>query len=757
MRGKRGVFKVLLVAFLGGLFCAATLGVAPAGEVKASCGRTGWYFAEGYTGGDFDTWILIQNPNQTDAVAHLRFFTPKGEPVPMDLPLGKESRKSVYLNTVPGLTNQEVATEVICEGEGVVAERAMYFNYKDAEGQSRAGGHASIGASDLSYSWYLPEGYTGGAFDTFVLLMNPNDEDATNVRVKLMKPQDGKYYMFKTSIPAGRRRTVKLDDLVWKEGQENVIPSSLQPAGGTTPAPAQEVRFNDTDVSTYIASDKPIVAERAMYFDYYGKAGGSNSIGAPCAAPQWYLPEGYTAGDFDTWVLAMNPSGNTVDITYTFYSNTEGFQPVSVTHAGVAPWSRDTIHVDEVPGLSGSDVSTKVTATRPVQLAGTQEVERYAVLYGVEKYAANPLSYSVDDLYDVKHRLVDYCGFSYDNMRYRADECATVENLREDMAWLAEEAGPEDIVVFFFGGKSSADAENNLELYDGKVTRSQLASYFSALKTQNLVGLLSCDNSGEMADELKGAGRVLLASCAKGEKSYEFPEADFTAASGDYGNGAFAYYFVEALGKKDAAGADGRVSAQEAYNYLKDRVTAMVAAKNGQSQVPQMFDGTAGDVDLTVDRVPANIVAERSVYFRYGNAREGHTSIGACSTYPDWFLAEGYTGGGFDTYVLVVNPYEFAQKVTFTFMTPSGVTVRKRFDLPPLYRMTIRVDDMDPVLASTGVSTMVETEAAGACDVNASGCKYGVVAERAMYFTYTDPLDGSKKSGGSCSIGYGSW
>ncbi len=198
-----------------------------------------------------------------------------------------------------------------------------------------------------------------------------------------MKPGEGKYYPFKVVVPAGKRKTVKLDDLVWTEGSDNIIAAEAEP-----PADPVQVTFDATDVSTVIYSDRGIVAERAMYFDYYGKEGGSNSIGATGTSAEWYLPEGYTGGDFDTWILAMNPSGYTVDITYTFYSNEEGFAPVSVIHENVAPWSRDSINVDQVPGLEGTDVSTKVTATRPVTLYGPASVddpvERYALLYGVE-------------------------------------------------------------------------------------------------------------------------------------------------------------------------------------------------------------------------------------------------------------------------------------------------------------------------------------------------------------------------------------
>jgi hypothetical protein len=566
MSGRKTFATAFLALALGAMLCATGATAAPAEEVKAACGTKGWYFAEGYTGGDFDTWILIQNPNESDATAHCRFFTPDGEPITMDIELKGETRTTVFLNTIPGLEKKEVATEITCKGEGVIAERAMYFNYDAGQGK-RAGGHATIGASCPSWSWYLPEGYTGGGFDAYILLMNPGDEDANDVQVKLMKPQDGRYYKFKTSVPAGRRRTVKLDDLVWTEGQENFIPAA-EKSGGGSPA---EVRFDDTDVSTWVVSDKPLVAERAMYFDYYGKAGGSSSIGATGTSPEWYLPEGYTGGEFDTWVMAMNPSWHTVDITYTFYSNAPGFQPVSVTHAGVKPWARDTVHVDEVPGLEGTEVSTRVTATRSVTLASAGEgsVQRYAVLYGIEDYpAGGDLKHSIDDMYDVKHRLVDNCGFSYDNMRYRSNDCVTLDKLEEDMAWLAASADADDMVVFFFGGRSSADASGSyLDLYDGRVSCDRLSGYFSDLATEKLVGLFSCDDSGGIAEELAAPGRVLLASCDKGEKSYEFLDADFTAAGEDYGNGVWAYYFVEALGKKAAdKNANGHVSAEEAHD-----------------------------------------------------------------------------------------------------------------------------------------------------------------------------------------------
>jgi hypothetical protein len=756
MRGRKSVLRVLLIMVLSGIFCAASLAAAPAGEVNASCGSKGWYFAEGYTGGDFDTWILIQNPNKTEAVVQFRFFTPNGEPIPWEVSLAGETRYSLYLNTFPGLEKQEVATEVTVkygDQDGIIAERAMYFNYNTGQG-ARVGGHSTIGASRLSTSWYLPEGYTGGGFDTYVLLMNPGDADA-NVQLKLMKPQDGKYYTFKATVPAGRRKTVKLDELVWTKGQENVVPAVT---GGEPPV---EVKFDDTDVATLIYADKGIVAERAMYFDYYGKAGGSSSIGATGAAPVWYLPEGYTGGDFDTWVMAMNPNSYPVDITYTFYSNTPGFEPVPVTHYDVPPYSRDTIHVDEVAGLEGTDVSTKVTAKKKVQLqaAGTPG-QRRMVLFGIDDYDGDGvkdagLEYAITgDLWDLKHRLYDYGNFTYS---YYINQNATVEKFREVMTGLADSVGAEDTLVFAFSGKAvqAADADpidegggdgmdEFLQLYDGNIADDEVVQLIKGINTDNKVSIFNCDHAGGFLDGLGAAATsspgIFLANCKEGETRVEFD---------DISNGAFIYYFVEGLSKQAAdTDGNGRVSAEEAFAYAEGLALAKSPAEH-----PQMLDLFPGNLDLTVDEMPANIVAERSVYFRYGGVSDGATSIGASQTFPNWFLAEGYTGGSFDTFVLVMNPYDFWQKLTITYMTPSGVPIVEERDCPPRYRLTIKVDDV-PGLEATDVSTRVS---ARPMEVAAAGSAGGVVVERAMYFTYVDPLDGSRKAGGSCSIGYGTW
>ena len=130
----------------------------------------------------------------------------------------------------------------------VVAERAMYFNY-----YGKTGGHTSNSISAPAGGWYLPEGYTGGDFKTYVLVQNPGITDAT-VTMDFQLPSPNTAPSKTYTVKPGTRMTVLLNDL---EG------------------------LSGTDVSTKVSSNVPVVVERAMYFDYYGKDGGTDCVGIP--------------------------------------------------------------------------------------------------------------------------------------------------------------------------------------------------------------------------------------------------------------------------------------------------------------------------------------------------------------------------------------------------------------------------------------------------------------------------------------------
>jgi len=109
----------------------------PEEPVEPAETATTWYLAEGCTLGGFETWVLVQNPNDQPAEVTLTFVTDAG-PVPGPVQtLGPNSRFT--WNAGDFVDSYNVSTQVD-SNQPVVAERAMYWN-------NRMGEHDSIGYS----------------------------------------------------------------------------------------------------------------------------------------------------------------------------------------------------------------------------------------------------------------------------------------------------------------------------------------------------------------------------------------------------------------------------------------------------------------------------------------------------------------------------------------------------------------------------------------------------------------------------------
>jgi SpoIID/LytB domain protein len=266
-----------------------------------------WNLAEGYTAQGFDTWILAYNPGEASAHISVDLLRDDGYTGRVEMDVAARSRATLYVDAVEGFSGCALAARAVSD-QPVVVERAMYF---DSEG--RRGGHVALGSTSLSQTWLFAEGYTSGGFDTWLLVGNPQ-ETAAKVRFELYVPGGSGGKTVEVEVAPHSRYTLHVDDY---------LPGS--------------------EVAATVQSDQPVVAERAMYFDYGGRRGGSCAQGTPDAASKWYLAEGYTAGDFDTYVLVGNPGGEPARVKVSFLTN-GGF--AKETFYDLPPQSRFTLNVD---------------------------------------------------------------------------------------------------------------------------------------------------------------------------------------------------------------------------------------------------------------------------------------------------------------------------------------------------------------------------------------------------------------------------
>lgn len=325
-----------LGASVGNVATAEADGLPP---MEASCANGSsaglpktWYFAEGSTQPGFDEYILMSNMGDEEMGITVTYITEGGTERSFEHLLPAHSRRTVYVNAeMPG----ESGVAAIVQGEeGFMCERSMYYRHNGI-----LGGDDVIGVAAPSLELFFAEGFTGtpgSPFEEWILLLNPGGEPA-RVSVSYLFPE-GEEKAVEYLVPARRRISVSVNTEVG-DGRE---------------------------VSALLRSDSPLVAERAMYFDYNNRwPGGHNGVAATAASSDWFLAEGYTGWEgspFDEWILVANRNETAAALTVTYMFPDGSTRSFDYT---AAPRSRTTVSADANVG-EGQMVSAHVRSDLPV-------------------------------------------------------------------------------------------------------------------------------------------------------------------------------------------------------------------------------------------------------------------------------------------------------------------------------------------------------------------------------------------------------
>jgi len=290
-------------------------------SIGTSAGSTQWYLADGHTSDGFETWVEILNPGAAATSATLSYLTPTGAVTGPTVSVAPYARVTVRVNdTVP---SGDVSTKVTSAAP-VVVEHSLYWD-------GRRGGMGSNGVKVPATDWYFAEGATHSGFETYVQVLNPGTTTA-RVKLDLMTSSAGKGSKSAgLEVPAGTRRTVRLNDLV---------------AGA--------------DVATQVHSDVPVVAERSMLWPVGGARAGHLTPGMTSPSKDIFMPEGCTAYGFDTWLLLQNPGGAAASASV--YAIT-GSGEKKLADVKVAPAARVTLKLND---YYQGNLSIRVSATKPL-------------------------------------------------------------------------------------------------------------------------------------------------------------------------------------------------------------------------------------------------------------------------------------------------------------------------------------------------------------------------------------------------------
>jgi len=214
---------------------------------------------------------------------------------------------------------QDVSIEVT-SGKPIVAERPMYFNYKN----TWTGGHDVLGATAAGREWYFAEGTTRGGFDEWLCLQNPNPTAIDVTATFMFGPGQGPNKTETYKLDPTSRTTFKVNDLVGPE----------------------------KDVSIKITSASDFIAERPMYFSYGGGwTGGHDVVGAAAPSTKWYFAEGCTGYSIQEYLCLQNPHDESLVVDITFMM-TKG--EVFTRKVSLPARSRTTLDINRFIGFNGS-------------------------------------------------------------------------------------------------------------------------------------------------------------------------------------------------------------------------------------------------------------------------------------------------------------------------------------------------------------------------------------------------------------------
>ena len=292
-----------------------------------------WYLPEGSSAWGFETWTAVLNPNDSAANLTLRYMTETEGLKTINKTLPSNSRATYSMAADIGTYDASIQVN---SDIPVVAERSMYRN-------SRREGSCSVGSTTPYKTYFLAEGTTAWGFSTYVLVQNPND-DAATVTLTYMTPEGAREQPAFT-LPANSRHTIKVNDVPGVES---------------------------TDLSTQVSSDKPIIAERSMYWDSSAGEAMHASIGLAEPHMSFYLPDGQTTNGWETYTLVANPNPGSVTIEITYLPENGG-TPVGFTDE-IPPNSRRTYNMagggEAYPGIQGraSILVRSLDGARPVMV-----------------------------------------------------------------------------------------------------------------------------------------------------------------------------------------------------------------------------------------------------------------------------------------------------------------------------------------------------------------------------------------------------
>ena len=418
------------------------------------------------------------------------------------------------------------------------------------------------------------------------------------------------------------------------------------------------------DLSMKVSSDKEIVAERPMYFNYHNAwPGGTDELGVTEPRTTWYLAEGATHPGFEEWICIQNPGDSDANVMITYMFPQGGTQDQAVT---VGAHSRYTVDVNSAVGPY-KDVSARVDSTQPVV------VERPMYFNYQNKWTGGSISAGVPDL----------------SKTWYLAEGATHPGFEEWLSLMNPGGDPTNVDITY--------------MFPGGVTQKQSVALPPTSRETILVNNVVGPNK-DVSVKLEANNPIIAErpmyflyhnAWSGGDTQFgaTSPATSWFLSEGTTRNNKDDGSFEEWISIQNP----GELDASVDLTYMFPGGATQPGSINvpAHSRQTIFVNGVVGpDKDVSVQLTSDQpIVVERPMYFNYRNKYDGgDVELGCQGGGKTWYFAEGTTREGFEEWLTLQNPGDSEAPVTITFMFSDGTTQKKGVTLPPKSRTTVDVN-----------------------------------------------------------------
>jgi hypothetical protein len=408
-------------------------------------------------------------------------------------------------------------------------------------------------------------------------------------------------------------------------------------------------------------------------------------VAASTVDSTWYLAEGTTAWGFSTYISIANPNTTAVHAAITYMTGSGNVSGGTIT----LPASSQTT-VNPAVRLGNRDFSTKITCTEGKTIA----VDRTMSWTG--EGAASPEGHSSIGVTSPSRTwyLPEGCSaFGFETWLLIQNPNSSTANCT--VTYMIEGAGP---ITTTHAVPPDSRQSFNMETDIGQKNAS--------IKVESNIPVIP---ERAMYRNNKREGHDSIGTTT--------PASDYYMAEGTTAWGFTTWVLIQ-----NPASAASTVTITYMTPSGKKTQPSFTLPGNSRKTIKVNDVSGMGNTDFSTQvHGTRPIIAERSMYWDNGTGEACHDSIGMSSAHSTFYMPDGQTSGGYETWTLVQNPNATAVNVEVSYLNAGGGAVSLTKSVPANSRMTFNMADK---VLSGRASIKVTSKTPGK----------KIMVERAMYW-----------------------